>query len=58
MTSAQRELSNALHKLSDSHFGVVAQIESANTRLTHSLESRAKTVDALLRELKADVLRI
>jgi len=44
--------------LSDSHDGVVAQVEYANNRLTYSLESRAKTVDALLHEWKSDLLRI
>ena len=58
MTGAQKDLTTALRNLSDSHGGVVAQIESANSRLTYSLESRAKTVDALLQELKNDVLRI
>jgi len=58
LMAAQKELSTALRNLSDSHGGVVAQVESANNRLTYSLESRAKTVDALLHELKNDVLRI
>ncbi len=58
LAAAQKELSTALHNLSDSRSGVVAQVESANNRLTYSLESRAKTVDALLHELKGDVLRI
>ena len=58
MTGVQKDLTTALRNLSDPHGGVVAQIESANSRLTYSLESRAKTVDALLRELKNDVLRI
>ena len=58
LTSAQKELSSALRILSDSHGGIIAQVESANNRLTYSLESRAKTVDALLHELKNDVLRI
>jgi len=49
LTAAQKELSTALRNLSDSRGGVVAQVESAN---------RAKTVDALLHELKSDVLRI
>jgi hypothetical protein len=57
MTTAQRELSTALRSLSDSR-GAVAQIESANNRLTYSLESRAKAVDALLHEVKSDLLRI
>jgi hypothetical protein len=57
MTSAQKELSTALRNLSDSR-GSVAQIESANNRLTYSLESRAKAVDALLHEVKSDLLRI
>jgi hypothetical protein len=56
MTSAQRELSTALHNLSNSR-GVVAQIESANDRLTQSMESRAKAVDSLLHEWKSDLLR-
>jgi len=58
LSAAQKELSTALRNLSDSRGGVVAQVESANNRLTYSLESRAKTVDALLHELKNDVLRI
>ena len=58
LTTVQKELSTALRNLSDSRGGVVAQVESANNRLTYSLESRAKTVDALLHELKSDVLRI
>jgi len=57
MTSAQKELSAALRNLSDSR-GVVAQIETANNRLTHSLESRAKAVDKLLRDLKSDLLHV
>ncbi len=58
MTDAHRDLTTALHALSDSHGGIVAQIESANSRLTYSLESRAKAVDDLLRELKNDVQQI
>ncbi len=57
MTSAQKDLSAALRNLSDSR-GVVAQIETANNRLTHSLECRAKAVDKLLGDLKSDVLHI
>ncbi len=58
MTSAQKELSAALHNLSDSHGGVVAQVERANNRMEYSLESRAKTMDVLLHEWKSDQLRI
>jgi hypothetical protein len=58
MTSAQKELSAALRTLSDSHGGVVAQVERANNRIEYSLESRAKTMDALLHEWKSDLLRI
>jgi len=58
MTSAQKELSTALCNLSDSHGGIVAQVEYANNRLTHSLEGRAKTIDSLLHEWKSDLLRI
>jgi hypothetical protein len=58
MSSAQKELSIALHNLSDSHGGVVAQVQHANNRLEYSLESRAKTIDTLLHEWKSDLLRI
>jgi hypothetical protein len=57
MTTAQKELSTALRNLSDSR-GAVAQIESAHNRLTYSLDNRAKAVDALLHEVKSDLLRI
>jgi hypothetical protein len=57
MTTAQRELSTALRNLSDSR-GAVVQIESANNRLTYSLDNRAKAVDALLREVRSDLLRL
>lgn len=58
MTSAQKELSAALRTLSDAHGGVVAQVERANNRIEYSLESRAKTMDALLHEWKSDLLRV
>jgi hypothetical protein len=58
MTSSQKELTTALHNLSDSHGGVAAQVEYANNRIEHSLERRAKTIDALLHEWKSDLLRI
>jgi vacuolar-type H+-ATPase subunit E/Vma4 len=58
MSSAQKELSAALHALSDSHGGVVAHVERANNRIEYSLESRAKAMDALLHEWKSDLLRI
>lgn len=58
MTGAQKELSTALHNLSDSHEGVVAKVERANNRLEYSLENRAKTIDALLHEWRSDLLRI
>jgi len=57
MTTAQKELSTALRSLSDSQ-GAVAQIESANNRLTYSLDNRAKAVDALLREVRSDLVRL
>ena len=58
MTGVQKELSTALRALSDSHGGVVAQVERANNRIEYSLESRAKAMDALLHEWKSDLLRI
>jgi hypothetical protein len=58
MTNAQKELSAALRALSDSHGGVVAQVERANNRIEYSLEGRVKTMDALLHEWKSDLLRI
>ena len=58
MTSSQKELSAALGSLSDSHGGVVAQVERANSRVAYSVENRAKIIDALLHEWKSDLLRI
>lgn len=58
MTGAQKELSAALRALSDSHGGVVAQVERANNRIEYSLESRVKTMDSLLHEWKSDLLRV
>jgi hypothetical protein len=58
MATAQKQLSNSLRNLLDSQSGVVAQVDSANRRLTYSLENRANAVDALLHELRSDVLRI
>ena len=58
MTTAQKELSVALRMLTDSYSGVVAQVEHANRTIEHSVESRAKTLDALLREWKADLVHI
>jgi hypothetical protein len=58
MTSAQKELTTALNNLSDSRDGVAAQVEHANNRLTYSLESRAKNIDALLHEWKRDLVRV
>ena len=57
MTTAQKELSTALCDLFDSR-GAVAQIEAANNRLTYSLDNRAKAVDAFLREVRSDLLRL
>jgi predicted secreted protein len=56
MTRAQMKLSAALGNLSDSKGGVVAQVESANNRLTLSLEKRENALDALLRQLNTYVL--
>jgi hypothetical protein len=56
MTRAQKELSAALSKLTDANGGVVAQVESANNRLTQSLEKRENALDALLHQLNTYML--
>ncbi len=58
LATAQKELSISLRNLLDSQNGVVAQVDSANRRLTYSLEHRATAVDGLLHELRSDILRI
>ena len=58
MTSAQKELTAALGNLSDPKSGVVAQVESANNRLTQSLEKRENALDALLHQLNTYVLYV
>jgi len=56
MTRAQKELSAALGNLSDTNGGVVAQVESANNRLTQSLEKRENALDVLLHQLNTWLL--
>jgi hypothetical protein len=56
MTRAQKELTAALGNLSDAKGGVVAQVESANNRLTQSLEKRENALDALLHQLNTWLL--
>jgi hypothetical protein len=58
MTRAQKELTAALVNLSDPKGGVVAQVESANNRLTQSLEKRENALDALLHQLNTYVLYV
>lgn len=58
MVGAQEILSAALDKLCDSRYGVLAEVESANRLLTHSLEGRARKIDDLLMEVRHDILRI
>jgi len=58
MTSAQKELTAALGNLSDPKDGVVAHVESANNRLTQSLEKRESAFDELLHKLNTHVLYI
>jgi hypothetical protein len=58
MTRAQKELTAALGNLSDANGGVVAQVESANNRLTQSIKKLENALDALLHRLRTDVLRV
>jgi hypothetical protein len=58
MGSVQRQLVGLLRDLADSQHGVVAQVESANRRISNSLESRIEVLDSLLHEFKMDLLRI
>lgn len=58
VADAQEGLAKALERLCNRRYGVLAQVESANSYLTHSLESRAKRIDELLVEVKGDILRI
>jgi hypothetical protein len=58
IAKAEADLARALARLCDSRNGVLAEVESANRRVTYSLESRAKSIDALLFEVKHDILRL
>jgi hypothetical protein len=58
MADAQQKLARVLMELSDYRGGVVAQVQSANSRLLDSLEYRARKLDSLVREFKSDLLRI
>ncbi len=58
MAGAQAKLTRALIELSDSHGGVVAQVESGNRRISYTLEERITVLDSLLHEFKTDLVRI
>lgn len=58
MTAAQTKLTRVVTELSDSHGGVVAQVESANRHISLTLEKRIGVLDSLLHEFKSDLLRI
>jgi hypothetical protein len=58
IAKAEMNLVAALDKLCDHRFGVLAQVESANRSTTDSLESRASQINALLLDVRRDVLRI
>jgi hypothetical protein len=58
MAGAQQKLTRALMELTDYRGGVVAQVQSANSRLLDSLEYRAGKLDSLVHEFKSDLLRI
>jgi hypothetical protein len=58
MTGAQQKLTRALMELLDNRGGVVAQVQSANSRLLDSFEYRASKLDSLIHEFKSDLLRI
>jgi hypothetical protein len=58
LTSTQVKLIRALAELSDSHDGVVAQVERANRRISDTLEDRTRVLDSLLGRFKSDLLRI
>lgn len=58
MIGAQQKLTRSLMELLDNRGGVVAQVQSANSRLLDSLEYRASKLDSLIHEFKSDLLRI
>jgi hypothetical protein len=58
MGSVQKQLVGVLRDLADSQHGVVAQVESANRRISNLLERRIEVLDFLLHEFKMDLLRV
>lgn len=58
IAKAQADIAKALAMLCDSRYGVLAEVESANRSVTHSVECRAKAIDAFLFEVKHDILRL
>ncbi len=56
--TAQQQLSSVLHTVADPRYGIMAQVEEANRRLTLSLEVRAKAIDELLHNLKTAFLHV
>jgi predicted secreted protein len=55
---AQEQLATSINKLCDQKCGVLAQVASANSYLTYSLESRARKINELLFEVRNDILRL
>ena len=58
MGSVQKQLVGVLRDLADPQHGVVARVESANDRISNSLERRIEVLDSLLHGFKTDLVRI
>lgn len=58
MRKAYQQMASVLKEVSDPHDGVAVRIESANRRIDASVEARATRIDALLRDLRTDLLRV
>ncbi len=54
----QKTLSSSYVGISESHRRTVSHVESANSSLIYAMESRLKTLDALVHEFKSDLLQI
>lgn len=58
LIQVQKGLSDALHRIAHPNDGIIVQVRQVNDALSHTLETRARKVDALLFHLTRHLVRV
>lgn len=58
LQKAHQQMTGVLKDISDPHYGVAARVNESNRRIDASVEARATRIDALLRNLRMEMLRV